>query len=582
VVRRGLPHRVTRTILIGVAGTIAAGTAGTGRAGAETRTGAQVMEISTRVARAWAALTDPVTGAVAEPLPARPHAVPHFNYGTLMLADTLLRTGDTRLAARAVAIIEGTGRRYGGRAPEDPFNQLAVASLLAAGQAGGMPPDAWERVRGLLEGLARRLRPFTGHGFADPRVFDNWRLVWAAGAIQLARAGILGEPGSITERPVALRAEVGRILNELIPHHGGPIIPTPYGPGQAVSDRPDHPLAYHLLGAALLERIFLSDPALFGPEALRARERMGHYALALMAPDGDLTPSGRSLEQSWVLAAAADLGAMRATHGAAHAGRWRSFAERAIERLVGRHGTFADGTIPVVPGLRLSPLLDITDHYSSMSQYNGLTLFFLQHAAEHWPDAVAPAPADAELLVSDLGSGGPALVWGRSPDVWWAIQGRRTRPDSRATQGLVALKFRSAAGWVDRLASRPLRGYPRTDWWLRTAAGDQARLELTRASGSGRRAVITGRWMIGARTYRPARWTVGAMRDRLVLRTEPLRRGERLAAALWTVEAARGLRANARVSAAPCIVSASGRACARRLLWARPGPARLSLSAARG
>ena len=30
----------------------------------------------------------------------------------------------------------------------------------------------------------------------------------------------------------------------------------------------------------------------------------------------------------------------------------------------------------------------IADHYSSMSQYNGATLFYLQHAADRWPDHV--------------------------------------------------------------------------------------------------------------------------------------------------------------------------------------------------
>ena len=31
-----------------------------------------------------------------------------------------------------------------------------------------------------------RFRAFTGHGFTDPSAFDNWRLVFSAGAIQIA------------------------------------------------------------------------------------------------------------------------------------------------------------------------------------------------------------------------------------------------------------------------------------------------------------------------------------------------------------------------------------------------------------
>ena len=549
---------------------------------ADARTREQVTEFSADIQRAWAMLTNPETGAVTDILPPGPHATRGHNYGTFLLADAQLRTakrtGDALLAERAMAIIEGTIQRNRGNVPADPFNQFAAASLISHGRAGQLPAEVWARVQGPVEAMARRFKPFTGHGFTDPAVFDNWRLVWAAGAIQLANAGIVGEPGSITEHPSALRAEVARIVNDLVPRSGGSVIQTPYGPGRALSDRPDQPLAYHVFSATLLEHIHETDPGVFGPEALAVREQMSNYALTLMAPDGDLTPSGRSIAQSWVLGCAADLAARRAAEGGVNAGRWRTFAERAVDRLVRVHGRFADGTIPVIPGLTVSPSPDIADHYSSMTQYNGSTLFFLQHAAERWPDHVVPTPlpGDRELLVSDLGRGGPALAWGRSGNVWWAIQGRRTRPDSRATQGIVALKVRAATGWVDRLAARPIRQHPRTDWVLRTRTGRRAQLELTRAVGTGRHAVITGRWIVAGRTYRTARWDVRVRGNRLVMRTEPLRRGERLTAAVWMTPAAHRPRANARTSAFGCIVSASGRACARKLHWSRPGRVRVS------
>jgi hypothetical protein len=307
---------------------------------------------------------------------------------------------------------------------------------------------------------------------------------------------------------------------------------------------------------------------------------MGNYALALMAPDGDLTPSGRSMQQSWVLGAAADLGAIRAGQGGPNAGRWRAFAERAVDRLVRVHGAFADGTIPTLPGFLLTANPAIADHYSSMSQYNGLTLFFLQHAADQWPDLVAPAPlaGDRDLLMEDLASGGPALVWGRAGNVWWAIQGRNTRPDSRATQGIVALKVRTAAGWRDRLASRPVKSTPRTDFLLRTRTGAQARLELISASGSGRHAVLAGHWKTATgRVYRRARWDVRVRGSHLVITTEPLRSGERLSAALWATAGAGGGSTIARVSSARCIVSASGRACPRTLRQRRPGRVHVTL-----
>ena len=551
---------------------------------AAARTGAQVAEIAAAAERAWAALTDPVTGAVYDRLQPGPHTTRDFNYGTFMLADaqlrTAARTGDGALAAKAVGHVLGFANLRSGVAPGDPFSQLAAGTLIADGRAGRLPADAWARIHEPLEQMARRILPFTGHGFDDPQRFDNWRLVWAAAAVQLAQAGIVGEPGAITENPAALRAEVVRIVNELVPANGGPVVRTPYGSGRALSDRPDQPLAYHVFSAVLLERIYQSDPAVFGPAALAVREQMGNYALALMAPDGDLTPSGRSIQQSWVLGAAADLGAMRAGQGGPSAGRWRAFAERAVERLVRVHGTFADGTIPTLPGFMVTSDPAIADHYNSMSQYNGLTLFFLQHAADQWPDHVALAPlaGDRDLLMADLGSGGPALAWGRAGNVWWAIQGRNTRPDSRATQGIVALKVRTPAGWRDRLASRPLKSTPRTDFLLRTRSGAQARLELTSASGSGRRAVLTGRWVTATgRIHRTARWDVRVRGSHLIVTTEPMRSGERLSAALWATAEARRAQTNARVSSTRCIVSASGRACPRTLRHKRPGRVRVTL-----
>lgn len=536
-------------------------------------TQAQVAGYSARIERAWVPLTDVATGTVGERVAPGAHATPGRNYGTFMLAGAQLRTaratGDGALAQAAGAIVAGILAQHAGGAPNDPFNQLAAATLLTDGRAGKLPADAWAGLREPLEAMIGRIGPFTGHGFADPSVYDNWRLVWAAAAVQIAAAGLSADPA-------ALRAEVARIVNELAPANGGPLIRTPYGPGKALSDPPDQPLAYHLLSAVLLERIRAADPSVFGPEAAQLRERVGNYALTLMAPDGDLTLAGRSNQQSWVLAAAADLGALRASEGGPQAGAWRAFAERALDRLVRVHGTFADGTLPVVPGLRLQGDPAITDAYSSLSQYNGLTLFLLNHAAEHWPEAVPAGalPGDGDLLASDLAPGGPSLVWGRAGGVWWAIQGRQTGEDSRTTQGVVALKTRTRSGrWRDRLATRPIRVRPKTNWVLHTRRGD-AHLALTRASGRGAHAVLKGRWVLsGGRTYRSARWDVRAARGHLTVVTEPLRKGERLQAGLWAPGGvtARSSRAGA------CTVSASGRACARRLQWRGGKRARLTL-----
>ena len=111
----------------------------------------QAADYATRAELAWAALTDPATGAVADTIAPGPHATRDFNYGTFLLADAQLRaaqrTGDGTLAARAVAIVDGIVARNGDGAPEDPFNQLAAAAIMADGRAGRIPADAYGQIR---------------------------------------------------------------------------------------------------------------------------------------------------------------------------------------------------------------------------------------------------------------------------------------------------------------------------------------------------------------------------------------------------------------------------------------------------
>lgn len=542
-------------------------------------TGDQVAAYAAGAERSWAALTAS-DGAVTDKLEP---AEGGFNYGTLMLADAQLRTaahtGEPALKTAAVAQILGTVNRTAPAAPNDPFNVLAIATLLSDGRAGRLPADAWARIREPLEAMSARIAPYREGSFASPGRYDNWKLVWSAGAIGLAHAGVRGQPGSITHDPAALRAEVTRIVSTLMPAGAGPLTRTPYGPGRVLSDPPQQPNAYHIFSVMLLERIYRTDPAVFNEAALNVREQAGRYALALMAPDGQLTHQGRSMQQSWVLAAAADLGALRAGAGGPHASAWRTFAERAMTRLARVHGTFADGTIPVVPGLRRTQNTSITDGYSSMSQYNGLTVFLLEHAAAHWPEHVSAGslPADRDHLVDDLAGSG--LIWGRAGNIWWAVQGRKTRADTRYDQGVAAVKVRVAGEWRDRLASTPRITTPAPGWRLRTPRGI-AHLQLTHAAGTGARAVLTGRWVLASGTYRPARWEVRVDGRALHVTAEPLRRGESLTAAVWVrPAAARGAVASSGRAASTerCVTSASGGACARTLSWDRPGRPRLTL-----
>jgi hypothetical protein len=529
---------------------------------------ARISAYALAVEQAWARLTG-TDGRVHDALEPE---FGDFNYGTLMLAHAQLRgtaqrgADDQALVAAAVAQILGTTAKP---AESDPFHLLAATALLRDGQSGRLPASAWSRVEQPLSRWVASIEPFRGHAFASRTTYDNWRLVFAAAGAELSEAVIEGLPGTVASDLRRLRREVRWTVSTLMPRHAGPRLRAGGAAAalnlraRSLSDPPWQPHAYHLFSTMLLERIHRAWPGALGRAARRVRAEAGRYALALMAPDGQLTHVGRSAEQSWVLAAAADLGALRASAGGRDAPRWRAFAERALDRLVREHPLLPDGTIPVVPGLLHTWTPTVMDGYASMTQYNGLTLFLLQDAIDHWPRAgrVGRLPADAVgALTADVRPRGSGLVWGRAPGTWWALSGRRTQRDGRYQQGLVGLKAYRGGRWVDLLATRPQRDPVTSGWLLRTRRG-RARLVLDRVAGDGRLARLRGWWKLRGRRYRRARWEVRAGGGRLAVTTEPLRRGESLAAAVWTRPGTVVTAPGGTVAPLSCTVSASGPAC---------------------
>jgi len=533
------------------------------------------------VERAWARLTSP-DGRVRDQL--EPD-YGDFNYGTLMLAQAQLRgaarrgrRGDSEPVAAAVAQILGTTARP---AVSDPFHLLAATTLLRDGRQRRLPRAAWARIARPLRRWIGTIMPFRGHSFASRTGYDNWRLVFAAAGAELPDAVVRGAPGSVVGDLRRLRRQVRWIVSRLMPRHAGPRLRTR---GTAVrldrrarslSDPPWQPHAYHLFSTLLLERAYRARPRAFGRAARRVRAEAGRYALALMAPDGQLTHVGRSAEQSWVLAAAADLGALRASAGGRGARRWRAFAERAVDRLVREHRLLPDGTIPVVPGLLSAWDPEIMDGYASMTQYDGLTLFLLEDAIDHWPRRVrrlGPLPTDAVgALAADVRPRGSGLVWGRASGTWWALSGRRSQNDGRYQQGLIAVKAHDGRRWRELLATRPQRDPVGSGWLLQTPRG-QARLVLDRVAGDGRRARLRGWWRIDGRPYRRARWELRAGGGAVAVATEPLRAGESLTGAVWVrpgtvVEAPGG-----SIVPLACTVTASGPACPQTFAFAAGGP----------
>lgn len=552
------------------------------------------------VARAWEPYTTP-DGRVADPLDP---ADTGDNYGVILLADVMLKvahhTGDSALESAGTRIIASALTLP---VPNDPFNLLAIAAVVHDGQDGDFPAGAWEQLAEPLIHRAAQIGPPMGSScLIEPRCYDNWRLVWSAGAALLLSDEVGGMPGSLAGAGAAVTAQIAGNLEMALTHAGAPLQTTVAGgvvrrhggvgavrkPGaggsgdllttspaggaaRELSDPGSEPPAYELFSTFMLELIGEVDPRAITPAVARLRGQADRYALEMMAPDGQLSLAGRSLDQSWVQAAAASLGARRAALEPGHSGVWRAYADRAVSYLMAAYPIRADGVLPIVPGLDVKWSRSIMDGYAALNQYEGLTLWLLSDALGQWPrtDASrAPLPADSrELLADDLGSSG--LVWGRSGGVWWEISGRTTGGDPRTGQGLVAVKVGGAGGWRDLLALRPRHRGQSSVWALGLAGGRTATPTFTRVRGTGRRVLLTGSYRLAnGRVLARARWTLSTSPEGARLSMSVPAKAT-LHTTVWLAGAGsqRLLAPTATTTRGACIVTASGRACPVTIYW---------------
>ncbi len=554
----------------------------------------------TSVARAWEPYTT-VDGRVADPLDP---ADTGDNYGVILLADVMLKQAKLNRDSD----LESAGARILGSAltlpiPNDPFNLLAIAAVIHDGEQGLFPASAWEVLQAPLEWRAGQIGPPTEIScLTEPGCYGNWRLVWAAGAAMLSDDHIEGEPESLSVTPAAVRAQIQTNLELAVMHAGAPLQSLASGELRArakprapialtsspaggiareLSDPGSEPVSYELFSTFMLESIGESDPQAIGPTASKLRRQADRYALELMAPDGQLSLSGRSLDQSWVQAAAAALGARRAAIEPANAAAWRSYAQRAVSYLKAAYPLQPNGLLPIVPGLGFDWSPSIMDGYAALNQYEGLTLWLLSDALAKWPASGAPQsplPADnRELLVDDLASSG--LVWGRSGSVWWELAGRATSSDPRGAQGLVAVKLSDTSGWRDLLALRPIHAKSSSTWALTYADGTVATPVFTGVHGTGRKVLLLGRYRaLGGRVLGRVSWKLSATATGIDL-SMSMPAKTTLHTTVWlTPEQQQFAAPGATITHGTCTVTASGGACPMTIYWRDRRTAMLELS----
>ena len=147
------------------------------------------------VARAWEPYTTP-DGRVEDPLDA---ADTGDNYGVILLADVMLkvahRTGDSTLEAAGERIVASALTLP---VPNDPFNLLAIAAAIHDGEQGDFSAGAWSQIAAPLEQRAGQIGPPTeATCLLELPCYDNWRLVWSAGAALLLADKVPGALGSL-------------------------------------------------------------------------------------------------------------------------------------------------------------------------------------------------------------------------------------------------------------------------------------------------------------------------------------------------------------------------------------------------
>jgi hypothetical protein len=461
----------------------------------------QIRALHDTTAAQWAGMMTPA-GDFQNPF-AADLARGHGSFVPPMLAYSLQRAGQISAAERAWP-----------RAV-DPVRASAF-DMVGAGYAYRLLTLSEERRAHLASYMSRYGIPLNGYRCLIVRTcYGNLRLVDALAVIGITGNGVRSaDPAARLANPVAARAAAARVVNkwvgQVVDHGVRARIGAARVRGSLLADPRLNTTAYHALSSFMLSEAVTQLGAKASAAARRAKRETLDTLSALVAPDGDMAYLGRGQGQPWVPALVAGAMANGARDAAlgdpVRAARYLAVAQRAVQRLEALHAS--PQGFRLVPGARTTA--DGIDGYAHTVAYNGLALFGLTvalDALEVTPNLpVGPLPGDQRLAVEDSGASGLGVV--ADGRVWLAVHRKPTAVnDLRYDFGALALKYRTAQGWIDLLAPRPLtvlgpnsagpmlmhRGVP----VLPRGYDVEVRRRSIKVSGVGYR--LGKRWLRGAR-----------------------------------------------------------------------------------
>jgi hypothetical protein len=501
---------------------------------------AEVTTLLDGTASQWAGMVNG-SAVFQNPFPADV-AAGHHSFVPPMLAYALHRAGQRNADQRLVAAAERTWPHVVIPVNASSFDQIGAAYAF---QTLTLTPARREH---LYRYMADYEVPKTGRRcILRPRCWGNLKLVDALAVLAITNTGVVNpNPATRLGNAVAARAAAAAIVNKRLAQVADHGLEARIGRtrvrGTVLSDPPADPIAYHALSAFMINEALIQ----LGPAASVAARRVQRQALdalsVLVSPDGDISYLGRGQGQTWVpaLTAGALASGARAAISAQQPGRAARYlagAQRAVRRLAALHAS--PYGFQLVPGAQARATTAGIDPYAHTVAYNGLALFGLTRALDALA-GIAPAtplgrlPADGRLAVRDPHASGLAVVASRR--AWLAVHKTATDAgDLRHDAGALALKRRTAAGWVDLLAPRPLTNItPDSSGPALIYAGVPVRPTGFGIHVARSRIVVNAGYRANNRVVRRVRFTWRLTRRGARLRVGGARAGDRFRMLAWT------------------------------------------------